>query len=491
MVLGAIQSRPPRAPRRSLQDGPRPRFRSLERPRPSRRGSPALLPFLIWRHVLSYHWRVVAGGLLALWPGQVFVSGVVLQDNWVLIPTIALACLAVRRLRDPAARGRPLTSALLYGAGLGIRQEMAIVLIPLALVAGTSPAGSGSRRRDLARFGIPVVVILLALAAQRRLATGKAHDRDGSRRARPLRQLRARSERPRLDRRARLRSRPRAGSSARPLRFSVPARSTDLPTRFDGARSSTPPASPPGCRASRSMPTPTISPGASGILARFRSPRGKPLIGSRIDGLRSFGSSSPSSRAASPPRSGSRGAGDGSTSSSSPPPWHSSSRSTCSSLRSGASSLPAVALELLALALAGEALSRRPGRERLGAAALAVGAAAVLLFATPLLADAIIRRDPSDLPGVRAFALDAGDGCVLRCELANGRLTGLSPTTAWISGRKARVDCLVPTLEPDASLGLRIEGAASVSTVIARAPGSSRGALPSAYPAINRRAVCR
>ncbi len=212
------------------------------------------------------------------------------------------------------------------------------------------------------------------------------------------------------------------------------------------------------------MPTPTTSPGASGILARFRSPRGKPRSDSRIDGLRSFGSSSPSSRADSLAAL-----------------WIAWRRRRLDILVLAAAValkfaihmlvsplgrlvLPAVALELLALALAGEALSRRPGRERLGAAALAVGAAAVLLFATPLLADAIIRRDPSDLPGVRAFALDAGDGCVLRCELANGRLTGLSPTTAWISGRKARVDCLVPTLDPDASLGLRIEGAASVST---------------------------
>ena len=446
-------------------------------------GLTALLPFLIWRQVVSFPWRVVAGGLLALWPGQVFVSGVVLQDNWVLLPTIALACLAVRRLRDPAARGRPLTSALLYGAGLAIRQEMAIVLIPLALVAGTPPAGSGSRRRDLARFGIPVVVILLALAAQRRLATGRltiATDHGalglfgsfmpgasgpGWIDARAY----AAALEPDLPRGLfgspsqlvrltfdEIRRRPlfhAARVAAWLPRLALNADADDLAWSLGNPRSVPEPAREAAERfAHRWAPLLRIELALvqGGFLAAlwiaWRRRRLDILVLAAAVALKF------------------------------------AIHMLVSPL--GRLVLPAIAVELLVLALAGEALSRRPGRERLGAAALAVGAAAVLLFATPLLADAIIRRDPSDLPGVRAFALDAGDGCILRCELAHGRLAGLSPTTAWIGGRQARVDCLVPTLDPDASLGLRIEGAASVSTEIREGSRAESGRVALGSPGL-------
>ena len=50
-----------------------------------------LLPFFLWRGVLSLRLRVLAGAALALWPGQVLFSGVVAQDNLTFFPSIALA----------------------------------------------------------------------------------------------------------------------------------------------------------------------------------------------------------------------------------------------------------------------------------------------------------------------------------------------------------------------------------------------------------------
>ena len=49
-----------------------------------------LLPFVIWRRAMPLWVRVLAGALLAVWPGQVLFSGVVAQDNWVTPPTVAV-----------------------------------------------------------------------------------------------------------------------------------------------------------------------------------------------------------------------------------------------------------------------------------------------------------------------------------------------------------------------------------------------------------------
>src|SRR6185295_13421760 len=68
-----------------------------------------VLPFLIWRGVLPFWVRLLAGASLALWPGQILFSGVVAQDNWVLPPAIALAALAVRSLVSNKP-SRPLTA---------------------------------------------------------------------------------------------------------------------------------------------------------------------------------------------------------------------------------------------------------------------------------------------------------------------------------------------------------------------------------------------
>jgi hypothetical protein len=129
-----------------------------------------VLPFLIWRGVLPFWVRLLAGVSLALWPGQIFFSGVVAQDNWVLLPVVALAALAVRALVSSAPTW-PVTAGLLYVAGIAIRQEMLIVLLPLFLAAAGVTFRAGWRRVAAASLaaGLP----LMALVAYRGAATGR------------------------------------------------------------------------------------------------------------------------------------------------------------------------------------------------------------------------------------------------------------------------------------------------------------------------------
>jgi hypothetical protein len=133
-----------------------------------------VLPFLIWRPVLAYRWRLLAGLLLTFWPGQVLFSGIVTQDNWVLLPGVALCALAARTLRDETDTGRLALATLLFLAAVAIRQEMLIVLfLPwLASAAGRSR----SRRRVLTNLTLASVLSgigILALCEQRYLATGR------------------------------------------------------------------------------------------------------------------------------------------------------------------------------------------------------------------------------------------------------------------------------------------------------------------------------
>jgi hypothetical protein len=134
-----------------------------------------ILPFLIWRGVLPWWVRLLAGASLAVWPGQVLFSGVVAQDNWVLLPVVALAALAVRSLLSSES-ARPVIAGLLYAAGVAIRQEMLIVLLPLFLTAAGVTFGAeklASRWRRVAAAGLAAGLPLLALAAYRGAATGR------------------------------------------------------------------------------------------------------------------------------------------------------------------------------------------------------------------------------------------------------------------------------------------------------------------------------
>ena len=134
-----------------------------------------LLPFLFWRRVLPLWVRAAAAGMLALWPGQVFFSGVVAQDNWVLVPAVALACLAVppllapgrRRLRQAAAAG------LLYALAVAMRQEMLFVLVPPLVAAAGLTRREGWRPQNVLACALAIGLPFLALAVQRQKATGK------------------------------------------------------------------------------------------------------------------------------------------------------------------------------------------------------------------------------------------------------------------------------------------------------------------------------
>ena len=131
-----------------------------------------LFPFTMWRGIAGNRVRFAAGLLLALWPGQIAFSGVVAQDNWVLLPTVALACLAVRVLLSAETGGHPVVAGLLYAAGVAVRQEMLVVLLPLALAA-TWPRPRRRLSRNAAFLLFAAGLPLLALAEQRRAATGR------------------------------------------------------------------------------------------------------------------------------------------------------------------------------------------------------------------------------------------------------------------------------------------------------------------------------
>jgi hypothetical protein len=131
-----------------------------------------LLPYFLWRGAARYRVRLAAGLLLALWPGQIAFSGVVAQDNWVLLPAVALGALAARVLLSPSTRAHPAAAGLLYASAAAIRQEMLVVLLPLAVAAALP------RQRRLVARNAAILILaagapLLALAAQRRAATGR------------------------------------------------------------------------------------------------------------------------------------------------------------------------------------------------------------------------------------------------------------------------------------------------------------------------------
>jgi hypothetical protein len=132
-----------------------------------------LLPYAIWRRVLPWKTRWLAGLFLALWPGLVFFSGVTAQENWVLIPTVALAAVAVRRLRDPEDRGHPVAAGVLYALAAAIRQEMLLVLLPAAIVAAGLPGRRSGRASRILRLAAAAAIPLVALALERRAATGR------------------------------------------------------------------------------------------------------------------------------------------------------------------------------------------------------------------------------------------------------------------------------------------------------------------------------
>jgi hypothetical protein len=148
-----------------------------------------LLPLLLWRGVLPNRVRRLAGCLLALWPGSVLTAGLLSQDNWALLPTVALAVLAVRALtwqrtglgrravagQCPAsqASANPILVAGLWGLGVAMRQELALALLPFAVPAAI---GWPPRMREWRRIVVAAAAaaaILVGLAMLRQHATGR------------------------------------------------------------------------------------------------------------------------------------------------------------------------------------------------------------------------------------------------------------------------------------------------------------------------------
>jgi hypothetical protein len=125
--------------------------------------------------------------------------------------------------------------------------------------------------------------------------------------------------------------------------------------------------------------------------------------------------------------------------------------------------IPAVALELLAIALAA-ALPRRSRREAAGLLVCAVAVAAILLAATPPLRALARLKDEAPLP-IRRFPLAMAGGGFAECRVESGRLASLEWTRARLAlasqspppGEAARLTCDLPPAH--AALRLRLEDA--------------------------------
>lgn len=130
-----------------------------------------LIPFLLWKDVFSLRARVVTALLLALYPAQIIFSGVVAQDNWVLLPTVALGALAVRVVALKSS-GSPFWAAALLVSAFFIRQEMLAVLLPVCLVV---MAGCEKRQviKNIAKGALITALLLGLLVLQRGAATGR------------------------------------------------------------------------------------------------------------------------------------------------------------------------------------------------------------------------------------------------------------------------------------------------------------------------------
>ncbi|MDQ8051007.1 hypothetical protein [Luteibacter sp.] len=130
----------------------------------------SVLPMLLLRNVVPLWARLTIALAIALMPARIVFSGVIAQDNWVQLPVVALACLAVRNLYGKG-RGYPAWSALLWCLSLYVRQEMLVAALPLALLAAW-PFRSAGKGRAVATFAAVGLLLALAAAGQRQAASG-------------------------------------------------------------------------------------------------------------------------------------------------------------------------------------------------------------------------------------------------------------------------------------------------------------------------------
>ncbi len=95
------------------------------------------------------------------------------QENWALLPTVALGALAVRALRIAGGGAYPVAAGLLLAVSTAIRQELLVVLAPAAFAAAGLFGPRGARLRRGLRLAVAALIPLFALALQRRAATGR------------------------------------------------------------------------------------------------------------------------------------------------------------------------------------------------------------------------------------------------------------------------------------------------------------------------------
>jgi hypothetical protein len=423
-----------------------------------------ILPFLLWRSVLGPRWRRLAGLLLAAWPGQIFFSGAVALDNWVLLPAVALACLAVRRLLDPTERVYPFVGGVLYAAALAIRQEMALVLLPAALAAVAVPRLTRKSLRNVAVLGVIAGLTFLAIGAQRSAATG--HFKIGSEHG-ALGLFGTFVPGASID----------GWSDARAYAAALD------PSVVDGSLFGSQPAMlrltwsearrRPAfhlLRIAAWVPRLALNADADNLVWSVGAPRAQPA--DRRDRAAKFRDRwDPILRAELALTQGLFVATFvlGVRRRSLPILTLALSvvlKFLIHAIISpvGRLAVPAIALELLAIPLGLALLAPRPRFERLRFAALAGSTAILLLAGTPALADFVMRHDSPVLPGIRGFALQAGQDCEVRCKLASGAITGLTP--AWVrlqvrdeeaaAPEAARLPCAIPVLAAGESLILEL-----------------------------------
>jgi hypothetical protein len=134
-------------------------------------GLAAVSPFVIWRGAFGMATRVTAALLLGLWPSHIISSGVVAQDNWVMLPSVALAALAIRSMT--LGEAWPLASAILFCAAGAVRQEMLVALLLPALAAAGAFRRDVPRARRLAEWAVATTACLLLLAGVRWAGSGR------------------------------------------------------------------------------------------------------------------------------------------------------------------------------------------------------------------------------------------------------------------------------------------------------------------------------
>ena len=378
---------------------------------------------------------------------------------------IALACLAVRRLRSPGEAGRPLLAGVLYATCFAIRQEMLIVLLPLAIAAGVSKRGSSRATRNAATLAAIVVAALLLLGLQRRAATGRfglttGHGAlalfgtfmPGSSSAAWI-DARAYAEAldPTLPRgpygsseqflrltRDEIRRRPAFHALRVASWLPRLALKTDADNLFwsvGSPRSVSPERQPAATRFAHAA--------RPWLIAELAIVQGL-FVAALWIGVRRRR-------------------------------WDILALAVSVGLKFmihmivspvGRLIVPAIALELLTIPLAAPEWVGLGGAARARSLLLGATISAALILFTPPLTGLVERLDDGELVGVRDFVLDAGFECRIRCRLQRGTLVGLSPTTAWLradeAGPPATLACTLPTFEPETVLRVVTDGAPGI-----------------------------